>query len=89
MSYSSDEFDSEIRGLLYEVRDRIEDNLRPDPATDDLLGAVESAIHWADDYRIELLDKEDEEEERAMAEDAPYQIADAKLAERKDEDHDS
>jgi len=85
MSLTSDEFDSEIRGVLYELRDRVDDNLSGDEQAKFLRSGIEAAIQQADDYRIELLDREDAEEELAMKRQEAADLGDAKLEEQRSE----
>lgn len=63
MSYSSDEFDAEIRQELYDLRDKIDQHLADDPKSRYLRSSIEAAISQADDYRMDLLDQEDEADE--------------------------
>lgn len=84
MSYSSDEFDAEIRGVLYNLRDKIDDDLSGDAQVKFLRSSVEAAISQADDYRATLLDREDEAEEVFIRNQEKDDLGDAKFEEERE-----
>jgi len=64
----SDTFDAEIRQPLYDLQQRLTDvNTPVNEHLQMITGFVHEAVGLADDYRINLLDQEDEEEEREFS----------------------
>lgn len=65
---TSDEFDNEIRQPLYDLQQKL---AKMDVKVNDLLHHIsicaETSVGLADDYRIDLLDQEDEEEKRELS----------------------
>ena len=59
MSMDSDTFDAEIRGPLYELKDKADILADTDHRAHFVGHMIQEAIEAADDYRIELLDDED------------------------------
>ena len=62
MTFSSDDFDSDIRAPLYELLDALNENYATssDKALDLIHHHLVEAIGLADDYRIDLMDAEDD-----------------------------
>ncbi len=64
MTLSSDDFDGEIRGPLYDALHAFTVLSVPEtPQTKALHAKIAEAVGLADDYRIDLMDQEDVEEE--------------------------
>jgi hypothetical protein len=71
MTVSSDEFDNDFRGPLYELRDKLYDDIPSDQQVEDFRTGLNNLIGLADDYRVELLDQEDKAEKYFNARPAP------------------
>jgi len=66
VDYSSDKFDGDIRSPLYDLTDTL--NQYPysavnDESLDRIYDHLLEALHIADDYRVDLMDAEDEAED--------------------------
>ena len=86
MSISSDEFDGDIRGPLYDLQQAF---IVLDPPmnkpTEALFKKIQEAIELADDIRIDLLDQEDKVNEIFIRNQEKDDLGDAKLEEQRSE----
>jgi len=86
MSISSDEFDGDIRGPLYDLQQAF---IVLDPPmnkpTEALFKKIQEAIELADDICIDLLDQEDKEEALWMKQHEADDLGDAKYEELREE----
>jgi len=87
MSYTSDEFDGEIRQPLHELVQKLHDDMPTERAAKLIIACLTDAITLSDDHRMDLMDQEEDEEALEMKRHEADELGDSKLEEERDERH--